>query len=310
MVCTAVVQAHNCTGQSMSDIVELFVQKLRTRPEVGPAGACFGAVEMFHKTQCDCVVDLEVVLSSEKLEDCVQLWSSQGVDAALVANEIVVAESLEHLGLIHHEIRKLFPRLPDAFEPADLLGFGWRGLRMALRQYDPARGYKFSSFACPKINGSIRDGVRNEHHLPKRLTTFSRKVDAAAATLSAELTRAPTYDEIAQWMDLNDADRRVLPLLPPAKHLDEDRAGTEALLVTGEEFDPATAAELSARAEAVRDALQTLPEAVSSVVHDLYIAGHTVRQVAKDHNVSQRHVRTVRDDALLTMREQLAAWNS
>jgi RNA polymerase sigma factor for flagellar operon FliA len=301
-----------CTGVAYPELTVTFTRVLRTAsPEnihhawtlvshsLHTCSFCTEAITNQFATPLDNTDTLELVVRS---------LACTGIDANTLSNEIIVAESEHHLGLIHHEIRKLTPRLPDRVEHGDLLGYGWRGLRMALRQYDPYRGYKFSSFACPKINGAIRDGLRSEHHLPKRLTTFSRKVDSVSATLTASLTRTPTYTEIADWMDLTPDQRRYLPLLPPAASLDDDATAT-GTLTAGEGSDPGALAEQAVARKAISNALSSLDETSAAVVTDMYVYGHTLRYTAQKHQLTQRDVTHVRDIALQSLRAVLADWD-
>lgn len=300
-----------CTGISLATLTEQLSHNLREHPSVDLRDQLHTLLSDLHPcSSCnDAIVEAYTAgfnHAHTTVEDTITELSRSGVDAAHVGNELIVAESVRHLGLVHHEIRKLQPRLPDSFEQGDLLGYGWRGLRMALRQYDPHLGYKFSSFACPKINGAIRDGIRSEHHLPKRLTTFARKVDTAAATLAASLARTPTYDEIATWMDLSVEQRRYLPLLPAASSIDDDQHISDTITAAD---NPAVETELLLTRAALTEAISQLEPLPAAIVTDMYIHGHTLRHTATVYDLSQRAVRELRDDALEQLRSRLDHWN-
>ncbi len=313
-VAAEVWAAQQCCSIPMDVTVDRFAAIVRARPGTPTASAAAEAVA--DAGGCgSCALHGEDAPQQGwlPLEDTVRVWSAAGVDAARIADEVVVAESERHLGLIYHTIGKLRPRMPDAFEADDMKGYGWRGLQVALRQYDLRLGYRFSSFACPKISGAIRDGIRNESHLPKRLTTLQRKVDRAAGELSAALTRAPTFDEIADYLDLSADQRHYLPLLPPVKHLDDDPLLASQVLTSPEEWSPEHVVESEMMAEALSDALDgamsELDPAAAGIVSELYLQGRTIKAVSADTGLSPRQVRQVRDTALATMRTSMSAWS-
>ena len=62
-------------------------------------------------------------------------------------------------GLVRFLARQLKSRLPSWIELDDLIGYGQVGLMQAARDFDEARGAKFSTFAYYRIRGAIHDGV-------------------------------------------------------------------------------------------------------------------------------------------------------
>lgn len=51
----------------------------------------------------------------------------------------------------------------------DLVQDGWFGLREAARNFDPARGVKFLSFAGRRIWGAMLDGLRDRDHVSRNM---------------------------------------------------------------------------------------------------------------------------------------------
>lgn len=62
-------------------------------------------------------------------------------------------------GLVRHLAQQVRKRMPAWVEMDDLIGYGQVGLLQAARDFDPARGNKFSTFAFYRIRGSIFEGV-------------------------------------------------------------------------------------------------------------------------------------------------------
>ena len=243
-----------------------------------------------------------------QVDPLVEAISLEGFDGESLASEVIVRETAAHTGLLHKEISKLRNTIPDT-ESGELLGFAWRGLRVALRQFDPTRGFAFSTYACPRINGAIRDGVRSESHLPKRLTTVARKISLANESLTQKLNTSPSMNQICEYLDIpNNA--LVTRLSAPAS-LDELSSMSESASIPTnlvDNQDPAEAAMLLLRSEAVTDALQTLGETERAVLVGVYFQDLTLTAVAKELNIDVRLARSMRDAGLTHLRAGLSTW--
>lgn len=282
-----------------------------------PAAVC-AAVDYGHSTTCTFTshdaYDLYMrTVTLLKLPDLIDVLKSDGIDAERLTWNLIVIESTRHIGLIRNEIKKLLPHLPPT-DPNDLLGYGWRGLRMALRQYDPDTGNALATFACPKINGAIRDGIRSEHHLPKRLTTFSRRVSRTSEELTARLSRTPTYSEIADELDLAAKERSYLPHLPAPASLEEMFTagaddGPRYELRASENNDVDVVVETGAQNADLKDAFDSLDCSSQTLLTAMYVDGKTLRSAARSAGISYAQAHTVHEHALGHMRELLHAWD-
>jgi RNA polymerase sigma-B factor len=93
---------------------------------------------------------------------------------------------------------------PESFE--DLVQVASLGLLKALDRYDPVRGAAFSSYALPTMSGELRRHFRDRSWAvrpPRDLQEQALAVERATETLSRELGRAPTVEEIARHADLD-----------------------------------------------------------------------------------------------------------
>ena len=202
------------------------------------------------------------------ISDAVDYAHARDVDGPRLLDALVSRESTFHTGLILKEVSKLL-KVYD-YTADDMLGFGWRGLRTALLQFDPALGYRFSTYACPKINGAIRDGIRSEYLLPKRLHTYVRKASLAEERLTAELARTPTLDEVTAYVtDVLNETRKDPALL---RRLSAP-ASLDALPLTSHmanDVDVAEQVERGMAAEYLSDALDML----TTIERDLVLAVH------------------------------------
>ncbi len=76
--------------------------------------------------------------------------------------ENVRSEDLEkHLGLVFF-MKQQFSYLPDSrLDWDELPSWGTEGLAFAIKNYDPSKGWKFSSYACICIRSFMMKGVRS-----------------------------------------------------------------------------------------------------------------------------------------------------
>lgn len=253
----------------------------------------------------------ESATAAATLDETIADAVAAGLDGELITWEVITRESVRHEGLIHKECNRLARTLPDR-GPEDLKGYGWAGLRVALRNFDPALGYAFSTYACPKINGAIRDGVRAESPIPKRLTTFVRKVSQAEEKLTQILGRTPSYAEIAEFLDESIEAMSLLPRLSPTASIEEmsnpwgDKAREPACMV--DRSAPEDEVVISLRNEALRAAVSALPEDESTAVRLLMLEEVPVGEAAALVGVEPRQLRMRKLRGMKALAPVMAAW--
>ncbi|MCI7731338.1 RNA polymerase sigma factor SigF [Enorma burkinafasonensis] len=108
---------------------------------------------------------------------------------------------MSHLNLV----RFLANKFKNRGEPLDdLIQVGYLGLLKAIDRFDPERGLEFTTYATPTILGEIKRHFRDKGwsvRVPRRLQELSAKVNQATDTLTTQLQRSPTIDEIADYLD-------------------------------------------------------------------------------------------------------------
>lgn len=248
----------------------------------------------------------------EGIDAGVARLAADGADGDRLAWEIIAHESHRHLGLVWREAHKLARTLPQR-RASELVGYGWQGLRTALRKYEPDQS-AFSTYACTRINGDIRAGVRSEHPLPKRLTTYARKVQRAEDELASELGRAPALAELAERLDQHLDELRIVPRLQPAASVEEltagedtgDRPRSPSWLAGGD--DPADEAVAALRSEAVADAIDQLDEPERTAARALLLEGRASTEVAEETGYTSRELLAAKRRARSSLARALADW--
>ncbi len=101
-------------------------------------------------------------------------------------------------------------RYRDRGEPVDdLIQVASMGLVLAVQRYRPGHGVSFAAYAVPTMTGELRRYFRDHGwgvRPPRRVQELRPRVVGATEELTHELGRVPTVPEIAERLEVGDAD--------------------------------------------------------------------------------------------------------
>ncbi len=212
----------------------------------------------------------------------------------------------DHLPLVGHLVREMLGRVPAHVSREDLISAGMAALAGAAKNFDPARGTSFSTFAATRIRGSLLDELRGLDWASRSVRSRARRADTARQELTAELKRTPTRGELAEAIGISveeltsideDVQRAVVLSLQgfatgTAEDMVHERtAGPEDLLLHRE------------RIGYLHHAIEALPSRLKRVVTAYFFEERPMLEIAHELGVTESRVSQLRAEALTLLKD-------
>ncbi len=243
------------------------------------------------------------------------LWSDYKSSGDQAVREQLI---LNYSPLVKYVAGRVAVGLPQNVEQSDLVSYGIFGLIDAIEKFDPARGYKFETYAIARIKGAILDELRSIDWVPRSVRAKARALEKAYAKLEGQYHRTPTDEELALELDLTDDQLQTtlgqisfvgLVALDEMLSVGGDRG--EALTLGDTIADggegPVAAYEVEEMRHILADAINRMPEREKIVLTLYYYEGLTLAEIGQVLGVTESRVCQIHTKAVLQLRSRILA---
>lgn len=224
----------------------------------------------------------------------------------------------DYMPLVRHAVNRIAVGSTSSgiLQYEDMVSYGVQGLIEAYYTFDPDKGAKFSTYALPRIRGSILDAIRATHPLPRSLQKFGSDLEKATAALHVKLGRAPTRDELAAQMGIEPRDfvaslRTSNVRVVSLDSLAETAANgnTEKLWEMADDdpsIDPDYVAEEGMVRQRLAAAVEQLPERERVIVRLYYMKSQSLKSIGDALGISESRASQLRHRAIRRLRMVLS----
>jgi RNA polymerase sigma factor for flagellar operon FliA len=215
--------------------------------------------------------------------------------------------------LVKYVIGRMAISLPAAMDSDDVLSAGTVGLLHAIDRFDPDQGVRFETYALQRIRGAIIDTIRSLSPLSRGAGRRARLLDETTALLAQRLGRAPTQDELATELgvDQQELGRMLLESAHVIVSLDGASSGGDDdgevqslrdLLHDPDEAGTDEVVEENELVERLSSAIDSLPPRDRLVLNLYYHEELTLKEISRVIDVSESRVSQIHTAAVMKLR--------
>jgi RNA polymerase sigma factor FliA len=240
------------------------------------------------------------------------LWEAWQKERTLELKEELL---VTYVPLVKQVASRMKMSLPQSVNLDDLVGSGVMGLITSVQNFNPSLGFKFETYAVPRIRGAILDGLRDFDWVPRSIRAKEKLLERTIAKLETEFGRIPTDEELADTMQISISELNKLVDEVSATTLlsfdrpignDEDGSGSLYDLVANtSERNPLDQMERKEIKELVVDLINKLPEQEKLVIALYYYEELTLKEIGKVLDISESRVSQVHTKIIMSMKQRI-----
>ena len=190
-------------------------------------------------------------------------------------------------GLVRSLASQIHRSMPPQIELEDLISYGQIGLAEAARDFDPARGSQFSTYAYYRVRGAIYDGVSKMTWLSRTQYRQLRYEQMANEALKVDVEEGATSAETGleadmRWFrDLS----RVLAVVYLTTRGDTEEEPTP--VADSSTPAPPTAAIEREISQKLHELVDSLPAEAGTLIRSTYFEGLTLKEAGEKLGISK-----------------------
>ncbi len=247
-------------------------------------------------------------------DDREDLWRAYKISKEPLIKEKLI---LEYAPLVKLVAGRISVHIGQYVEFEDLISYGIFGLIDAIDKYDTDKGVKFETYASLRIRGEIIDNIRKLDWVPRTVRQKSKQMNKVYASLEAEFGREPTYEELAEKMEVSvDEVKEVMQksvassLISLDDYVDPNKEVTVADVVETKSDTPDLSYERKEIKNILVDAINQLTEKEKNVVTLYYFEELTLKEISKIMCVSESRISQIHSKAVMKLQSKLGKYKS
>ena len=213
----------------------------------------------------------------------------------------------EYAPLVKRIANHLRGRLPEGVDQDDLIQVGLIALLDAARQYSPAKGASFETYAGIRVRGAMLDEVRNTDWTPRSVYRRQRELTAAIQAVENRTGKPADAREIAAELGVPLEEYfRIVTSAAAHRLFSLDQEGEDGDMPVHQIEDPDTepSAELESDEfrQALAAAIRALPEREALVMSLYYEEELNLKEIGEVLGVTESRVCQIHGQALARVR--------
>ncbi len=226
----------------------------------------------------------------------------------------------KYLPLVSAVMGRLAMTLPDHVDHDDLYSAGLIGLLQALRNYNPACGTSFETYARVRVRGAMLDELRRMDWVPRTIHEKARRIKEVLGGLEQKLGKTPTEAQMAKAMGMSvkeyeemlDEVRPAAFVCLDAVNASEDGDGGPLYEVIADSVNDGPVEKVSNNElkEVIFERLKELPEMQRKVLALYYLEDMHLREIAEVFHLTESRICQIHAQAILSIRSYLQRFES
>jgi len=226
----------------------------------------------------------------------------------------------KYLPLVSAVVNRLAMTLPEHVDHDDLYSVGLIGLLQALRNYNPACGTSFETYARVRVRGAMLDELRRMDWVPRTIHEKARRIKEVLADLEQKLGKTPTEAQMAKAMNMSVEEyEELLDEVRPAAFVcldavnaseDGDSGPLYEVIADQTDSDPVEKVSNNELKQVIFERLKELPEMQRKVLALYYLEDMHLREIAEVFKLTESRICQIHAQAILAIRSYVQRFES
>ncbi|GAB6137632.1 FliA/WhiG family RNA polymerase sigma factor [Halanaerobaculum tunisiense] len=242
-----------------------------------------------------------------------ELWNQYQEQNSQAAKEELI---MRYIPLVKHIVSRIMIAIPDKFSFEDLVNYGVLGLIDAMQRFDPGRGIKFSTYAVPRVKGSIYDQLRESDWVPTSIRRKAKEFSRKLMELENKLGYSPTDQELREELNLSQVEYNDLlsqinipenvSLEKTIAQQDGDQLKIKDLIRSSSEQEPDYVYDYRQMKKILGQAIEKLPDKEKLVVSLYYHDDLTLQEIGEVMDLTAARISQLHTKAIFRLRGYLS----